>query len=221
MGFENIFKKIADASATGGGNNIRDGIYKLLVEKCSIQNGHSGVCFVAEFRVMESSSNGAVDEQGRTIVPNPVGSTCSMVANLTKHESAAGNIKAFLKGALGGLGYTEDDINDELIAEVVSDANPLRGVAVRDETYRGINKGRANAANAGKPLTLNKWFAIEQTQDEIAEGASFLDKNAAKADVAATAPATTAAKTETATTSTATASTAPAGKKLLGALKRP
>lgn len=206
MGFESVFKKIAAASATGGGNNIRDGIYKFLIEKCSIQNGHSGVCFVAEFRVMEAESNGAVDENGRPVVPNPVGSTASMVANLTKHESAAGNIKAFLQGALGALGYTPEMIDDELISQVVSEANPLRGVAVRDETYRGVNKGRSNPANAGKPLTLNKWKTVDQTEDDIEAAKKYLDANAAKAD-----NTPISAKTETSATP-ATTATPPTGK---------
>jgi hypothetical protein len=230
MGFESIFKKIADASATGGGSNIRDGIYSFLIEKCSIQNGHTGVCFVAEFRVMESSFNGALDEQGKPVTPNPVGSTCSMVCNLTKHESAAGNVKAFLQGALGGVGYTPEMINDELISSVVSADNPLRGAKVVDETYRGVNKGRSNAANAGKPLTLNKWKSVSQTEEDIAAGRKYLDDNAARAEVApATKPAMTLAAQPSAAAETptepaaelpkATATIKPGG--LLGALKRP
>lgn len=194
MSFSNIFKKIADASATGGGNNIRDGIYKFLIEKCAIQQGHSGTCFIAEFRVMESTANGAVDEHGKLVVPNPVGSTASMVCNLTKHESAAGNVKAFLQGALGGLGYTPDQIDDELIGQVVSDANPLRGVQIIDETYRGINKGRANAANAGKPLTLNKWKAVAQTEEDRDKGRAYLDSTQPKAEVVGTTVSAAAAE---------------------------
>lgn len=224
MGFESIFKKIADASATGGGNNIRDGIYKFLIEKCSIQNGHTGVCFVAEFRVMESSPSGAVDEQGRPVTPNPVGSTASMVANLTKHESAAGNVKALVQGALAGLGYTPDQIDDALIGEIVGEGNPLRGVAVVDETYRGVNKGRSNAANAGKPLTLNRWKSVAQTPEDIEAGKAYLDANAAKTEAAApsamsfAAPA--AAPATIAAPATAAAPAAPKSGGLLGALKR-
>lgn len=214
--FKNIFKKIADASATGGGNNIRDGIYKFLVEKCAIQNGHSGVCFVAEFRVMESAPNGAVDEQGRPVVPNPVGSTASMVANLTKHESAAGNIKAFVQGALGGLGYSPDQITEELIGEICGEGNPLRGVAVIDETYRGVNKGRANAANAGKPLTLNRWKSVPQTEEDIEAAKAYLDNNAAKSAAPATTPVMDTAKAA----ETITTGEAPKKPSLLGGLKK-
>jgi hypothetical protein len=188
------FAKIAQASATGGGNNIRDGYYKFLIEKVTIQAGHTGESFIAEFRVIEAASSGQVDERGHAIQPNAVNSTCSMVCNLTKHASAAGNAKAFVVGALAGLGYTEDQITPEVMGYITSEKNPLRGLAVIDETYRGVNKGRDNPANAGKPLTLNKWKAIAQTLDDVAAQKAYLDTNAAKADVQTTpapaAPAT-------------------------------
>lgn len=181
------FAKIAGASATGGGNNIRDGIYKLMVERITIQNGHTGESFIAEFRVMESQPNGAADEQGRPVLPNAVGSSCSMVANLTKHESAAGNAKALICGALAGLGYTEAQITPEVMAYVCSENNPLRGLLVIDETYRGVNKGRSNPANAGKPLTLNKWKPVAQTEDQVKTQRAWIDSNPAKVDTAAQA----------------------------------
>jgi hypothetical protein len=188
------FAKVAGASATGGGNNIRDGIYKLLIEKVHIQTGHTGECFIAEFRVIDAQSNGALDERGNPIMPNAVGSTCSMVANLTKHESAAGNAKALVIGALAGLGYTEDQVTPELMGFLCSEKNPMRGIAVIDETYRGVNKGRSNPANAGKPLTLNKWKPISQTEDDVKQQRAWLDSNAAKVDTAAQKPAAEAVK---------------------------
>lgn len=204
------FSKIASASATGGGNNIRDGVYKLMVEKVHIQHGHTGECFISEFRVIEASANGSVDEQGRQIVPNAPGSTCSMVCNLTKHESAAGNAKAFVVNALAGLGLTEDKINAETMAYVCSENNPLRGLLVTDETYRTVNKGRANAANAGKPLTLNKWKPIAQTEADVNAQRAYLDATPPKVDAAAQQPATGAGSTLAQFTPPAAAQTPPA-----------
>ena len=178
------FAKIASASATGGGNNIRDGIYKLMVEKVQMQTGHTGECFIAEFRVLDSSPNGAVDEQGRPVIPNAPGSTCSMVCNITKHASAAGNAKAFVEKALEGLGVSPDKINAETMAYVCSENNPLRGLAIIDETYRGVNKGRENPANAGKALTLNKWKAVAQTEADVNTGNAYLDATPPKVDTA-------------------------------------
>jgi hypothetical protein len=208
---DNIFKKIADASVTGGGNNIRDGLYLLAVDKCILNDeAHSGTCFIVEFRVLEASPSGAVDENGKPVLPNPVGTTCSMVCNVSKHESAFGNLKKFLIAALAGVGYSADQVTDELIKQMFLDEpEMLRGVVVRDETYRGVNKGRANPANAGKPLTLNKWMTVEQTEEDIEAMKAFLDKNAPKAEVA----------TKTEETKPA-AATAPAKTGLLGAMKR-
>jgi hypothetical protein len=211
------FAKVAGASATGGGNNIRDGVYKLLVESLVVQNGHSGECFIAEFRVLEATANGAVNEQGQPVIPNAVGSTCSMVCNLTKHESAAGNAKAFVVGALAGLGYTEAQITPDVMGHICSEHNPLRGLAVIDETYVGVNKGRSNPANAGKKLTLNKWKPIQQTEDDVKTQRAYLDSNVARADAGAPAAASSLFS-QTVATPAPTEAAKPAGGGLLGIL---
>ena len=191
------FSKIATAQATGGGNMIRDGIYELMVEKVFMQSGHSGECFIAEYRVLKSAPNGALDERGNPVVPNPVGSSCSMVCNITKNESAAGNAKAFVEGALGCLGvqtaaFTADKWN-EILAWVTSEKNPLRGIKITDETVRKINKGTKNAANAGKPITVNIWKPIAQTQEEVLKQRAWLETTPVAAQAAPAAPAPTPA----------------------------
>lgn len=189
------FAKVAGAKMTGGGNPIKDGNYKFLIEKVFIQNGHTGELFIGELRVIESAPNGAVDELGRPVMPNPAGSQCSLVCNLTKHDAAAGNAKKFIVQALAGLGYTEDKVTSEVIAHVCSEANPLHGVAVADETYRGVNKGRLNAANAGKPLTLNNWRPILQTEDDVVAQRKYLAETKPKVDSAAQAQMAAAVNT--------------------------
>jgi hypothetical protein len=180
------FSKIAGAQMTGGGANIRDGSYKFLIESLKVlQNGHTGQSFIAEFRVVEATPSGLNDEQGRPIVPNQVGSSCSMVANLTKHEMAAGNAKALIVTAAAGLGVTEDKVTAEFMGRVCSEQNPFRGVAIIDETYVGTNKGRTTPANAGKKLTLNKWKPIAQTQENVKAQRAWLDTNAAKVEAPA------------------------------------
>lgn len=180
------FAKITAATATGGGNFIRDGIYKFLVEKVHMVAGHQGESFIAELRVMESNPSGLNDEQGRPIVPNAPGSTCSLVCNITANESAAGNAKAFLEGALAGLGYSAVQATaPDTLALVTSEKNPMRGVVVLDETFRGINKGRKNAANAGKPITKHKWSPVlGQTLETVAQCRAWLDANQAKPEPA-------------------------------------
>ncbi len=76
--------KIQSATVTGGGNNVRDGRYKLLVEKCEYSKGFQGERFVAELRVIEASATGLLDESGRPVAPNAVGTTYSLVCLLDK-----------------------------------------------------------------------------------------------------------------------------------------
>jgi hypothetical protein len=200
--------RIAGAKMTGGGSNIRDGKYKLLVENCKLQKGYEGECFIAELRVIEAVPNGemqiASDEKTTTdkpVVPNAVGSTCSLICNLTKHDSAPSNIKKFVYGVLSGLGYAEEQITEEVLGEVIGGQQPLRGMAVECETYRSVNKGKKTAANAGKLLVLSNWKGIPQDAAGIKTQRAYLDNNKATVE---TAPAST--------------STAPAGG-LMGMLK--
>ncbi len=183
--------KIQSAQATGGGNNIRDGRYKYLIEAFTYAKGFQGERVVAELRVIESAP--AIDvtgPDGKPVTPNAVQSSCSMVCLLDQHESAAGNAKAFLLAALAPLGFDESDITeDKILNEYSHVSNPLRGIAIANETVRRFNKGRKNEANKGKPLTLNSWKPIEQTPEDILRQRAWLDSNGAKAEFAAPTPA--------------------------------
>lgn len=191
--------KISKATPTKGGNNIKDGNYLYFIEKITYdERGYSGATFVAEFRVVQAEANGATDEKrkgevGKPTVPNPVGSSCSMVCLLDKFDNAGGNAKAFLMAAMQPLGYDEAAITEELILEVSAATNPLRGLAVRNETYRGWNKGKSVAANRDLALTLNGWKPVTQTPEDLKAQRAWLDANVAKAEApvpaGATAPA--------------------------------
>lgn len=176
--------KIQAATPTGGGTNIRDGRYLYFIERVVYnEKGHNGPAYIVEFRVVESEANGDVDEKGAPTIPNAVGSSCSMVCLLDKHESAGGNAKACVLGALAPLGYVEAQITEPLLLDLASAANPLRGIAIRNETRRGWNKGRAVAANAGKPLTLNSWKSVAQTAENIMAQRAWLDANASQVEI--------------------------------------
>ena len=184
--------KIANATPTGGGNYINDGRYLYFVEKLSYIKGYKGESFIAELRVIEAAASNAVDEQGRPIAPNSVGSTCSMVCNLNQ-SAAGGNAKAFLIALLAPLGYVEADITEERILEVSDpNANPMRGAAIRNSTYSGINQGRDNPANRGKRITKNAWTAVAQTAEDIKAQRSWLDANATPISPSVAVPAAAA-----------------------------
>lgn len=193
------FAKISGAQESGGGNIIRDGNYKLLIEKVHMLNGHNGECFIAEMRVMEASPSGALDEFGKPVVPNPAGTTCSLVCNITKYDAAAGTAKKFIRAALAGIGMTPEDVGNQLAqaqgrqsgtiedtaAWVCGGENPLHGVLVGDNTYRTVNKGRVNQANAGKPVTNHGWQPIQQTGENIQAQRKWLSENKPAAETAA------------------------------------
>jgi hypothetical protein len=186
--------KITKAKPTQGGNNIKDGNYTLLVEKVIYDpKGYSGATFVMEYRVIKAESNGATDEmknapRGNLVVPNPVGTTCSNVCLLDSFDNAGGNAKAALLGAMIPLGYTDEMITEAVILEVSGPNNPLRGIAVRLETYRGWNKGKKQIANRDKPLTLCSWKPVTQTREDIAAQRAWLDSNNAKVETAIPTP---------------------------------
>lgn len=151
--------KIANAKALSGGNIIRDGVYRFIIERLSMNtDGYDGASFIAEFRVVEAAPN----EPG--VEPNPVGSTVSFIAMVDKHKSALGNVKAFLLAALG-----MDDSSGSQFAQicetVCGKGQPMRGVEVRCTTYRKINQGRLNPANAGKQMTLCRFDHVPGQSD--------------------------------------------------------
>ncbi len=203
MANEDYYSQIAAAAASGGGTYINDGQYKLMIEKMFRKDSNfagGGTSFITEFRVLESNP----DPNNPAVKPNPVGSTCSVVAVVTKHASAFGNIKALLLGALGAFGYTEEDITPEVIAKAFN-SDELRGIMLEDTTYRKNIKG---GANAGKPITLHKWTSIEQSQEQVAKQKADLD--AGKYSVKASASPSSSSSSPT-----VTEQTKPAGGSLL------
>lgn len=168
---DDFYSQIAAASASGGGTYIADGVYKLMVEKMfekrSTHAGGSGLSFITEFRVIESAPHPDYPD----VKPNAVGTTCSVVCSVQKHASAMGNVKAILLGLLGAFGYTEDMIGPEQIQSAFN-SDELKGILVENTTYR---KAIKTGVNAGKPITLNKWTSIEQTEEDVARQRADLE----------------------------------------------
>lgn len=162
-----LLAKIAGAKASQGGNIIRDGKYDLVVTSLKVEPGEGGVFWKPEFIVRKCE---AVQDD---VKPNAVGTTCHAICNFTTNKSAAGNAKALV---LAILGFTEDQVSNEefskALAEAVSDAQPLRGMLVRAETYRRkIEKGK----HSGEMGVYPKWIHIPMTPDEITASRKMLD----------------------------------------------
>lgn len=186
MGFrEDLLKKVASAQASGGGNNIRDGIYTFEICNLLLEKKYKGEIFIVEFLVRDAKAVQELDKQGKPVVPNEPGSRCSWVLNLTKNESAPGNMKKFF---LDLYGYAEHEVTPDELATVLDMAlagdQPCRGWLIGDETYRKtIQKG----PNAGQPFTAHGWKTISATGDNAPERVA--ERRAKQESSGAAAPA--------------------------------
>lgn len=184
---QDIFSQIANASATKGGNNLKDGKYRLVLERMLVHNGHKGTSVIPEFRVKTS------EQTEKDVEPSPVGSTVSCVWNLTQHENAKGNVKALILAMLGlDEAATPVAQVQQLTEKACSPEQILRGFEVDATTIRRINQGKKNPANRGQVMTLPMWQHVPgQTQESVAKNRAELDGAAPAAPPAAVAPATT------------------------------
>ncbi|KKM13359.1 hypothetical protein LCGC14_1716990, partial [marine sediment metagenome] len=87
-------------------------------------------------------------------------SSMTWMCNLTKHDAAPGNVKAFL-AALAGVDDTEIDVAGAEMA--VSDQNPMQGMIIRLEA--SVIQTRAKT-----DFTLCRWSNLnEEMQAKAAE----------------------------------------------------
>lgn len=204
-------KKIAEAKATGGGNNINDGRYVFEIHRLLVDAKFKGTMFIAEFGVVESEPVIAGTE------PNKPGTTCSNVMNMDSNVSAGGNIKVLVMAienydeatadepALGPpdpTGTRHPIVEGGIVVkrwmadlDRLTDASqPARGMLLGDETYR---KTIQTGNNAGKPFTGHKWVHIpDQSAAQIATRRKLIDAGTIGAPVeeeAETPPAAGAA----------------------------
>lgn len=171
----NILGKMANASATQGGEVIRDGIYLFLVRDYLVRKLNDGTFFIVELKVLKS----APKEPG--VMPNPPGTTCSLVMNLSTNKSALGNMKNF---TLSLLGYAGQDVNPADLAAVAQKLTVerlARGMLIGDETFR---KPIKSGANAGKPFTGHRWAHVQQSPQEIQARRAELDAEGSSAETA-------------------------------------
>jgi hypothetical protein len=155
-----VMKKIAESSASSGGNNLLDGRGRLVVKKLELSDKFKGVCFIAEFVVFSSEKIPVVSlqsGQALDISPNPPKTECSWVQNLDEHLSAMGNVKAF---ALALVGKNESDVTPEDflkgLEEITDSANPARGLVIDYSTFR--KETRENK----KEITIPKWAHVKE-----------------------------------------------------------
>lgn len=149
---------IGNAQVTDGGIYPEPGVYPVLfLDACKMVESRKGdKLFCAEFEILESN----VDER-------PAGSRMSWMANLSKHDAAPGNVRAFLAAAAG---ITPDGVDAEGSRAAVSSANPLHGRVLRLEASN-------TKTRAGGDFTLCRFSALDDGMQakakELREAAGF------------------------------------------------
>lgn len=167
---EEALDKIVGSYETGGGNYFTDGDYRCQVLNLELKSGSESMSFIGEFLILDAKP------QRDDVAPNRVGSTANSVSNLTKHKSAAGNVKAMMGALLQCLGYDVKALDNEqykaLLRSATSPEQPLRGLIVTNNTYRKTIK---TGTNQGKEITLNGFKAIAHTKEQLKAQRAALD----------------------------------------------
>jgi len=184
MGIRDIAKKMAQTTAAGGGNYLKDGRGVLIVKALKHEDLYKGETFVAELLV-------EVSEELPGCGPcNTPGTSVSFVQQFEEYpDTAFANTKAFIfaltgedegtltKSAADKVArkakpkeWSADDEFGELYEALCGADQPARGMRVRYETFRKTTK------KTGKELVLPKWSNIQQTDEQIAEARAQLGR---------------------------------------------
>lgn len=114
-------------AASGGGVYLKaPGIYTLRVAKVKVDEARAGFpYFLAEFDIVESSH--ADLPQGTRV------SWMATMKNATFKDTFRANVKGFVLAVIQGgqPGFRSEQINDQVIAAVTSEQQPLTGMLVR------------------------------------------------------------------------------------------
>lgn len=182
MGIKDVAKKMAEATAAGGGNYLKDGRGVMIVKALKHESLYKGETFVAELQVEAS-------EEIPGLGPcNAPGTTVSFIQQFDEYpDTAFGNTKAFVfaltgedeascaKSAADKVAkkmkpkeWSGDDEFAMLYEELCGPEQPARGMRVRYETFRKMTK------KTGKELVLPRWSHIEQTDEQVAEARAAL-----------------------------------------------
>lgn len=136
-----IFQAVSSANPNGGGVYFLPGTYRVKIVACkSITTRAKDAAFVIEATIVESS-----------VPERAPGTKASQVINM-KHDSAPGNIRAFLAAALN-VDYKQ--VGEEEAEAAVSDLQPLAGTELFLTCVMTTTKKNT-------PFTLHQWsFASE------------------------------------------------------------
>lgn len=149
--------QIANASATGGGDNLHHGDYLFIVDKISYEKGYRGERLQITLFVQSAEKITITEgEETKTPEPNPVNSTFNVIiAFYGKGADCANpNAKAFYEGLTGAKSLTNEEMG-EAIFDSTSDQQPARGMLIACKTWVKQVK-----SDASRFLTMPGWKNI-------------------------------------------------------------
>lgn len=191
-------KAFKDARSSGGGPNIRHGIYVLMIDKWFFKRGFKGLADIHEFVVVNAEKNIVMEGDKKVDVePNPVDSSVSTTFPYFGKAGVMGpvNTTQFL---LALLGKKDDEISDDEKEEArvectnedakAGPVNPCRGMIIGAETVPYFTKETKQWIVRIKWHTIDPLGEGENTPEKAAERwAAFESRVKAKANSKASA----------------------------------
>lgn len=191
---EELLAEIAGATPTGGGNNLRDGRYRLAVRKTALESGFKGARWGMDFVVAACSKMPGLVElkTGRPIdiEPNAVGTDVGIVKMLTTDKSyqapGLGDAKSFVL-ALFGIPMSDATPADLLsMLDELDKSNSGYGMVIDCVTRRKVS------GENEVEMVLQDWHHVPgQTAEHILATRKWIESITA----APAAPAVPAAQT--------------------------
>lgn len=159
MGIEAYFEGMERAEVFGKGQNFKEGNFRVRTKALKVNNGQNGLCFIAEFDVIESTS-----------AEDPVGSTRSWVVKMgPTNKNAFSDIKSFMFALLGvdpkKAGKPEE--NPQLHAQAAQAVK-----AACDAQYAASIGVPANAFE-GRDVLLQTWVKATRPKPPSTEPGKF------------------------------------------------
>ena len=169
---DQIYQKMAQASASSTGVNLLDGRGRLAIKKFNVDNGYNGSRVVVDAIICSNQKihvQDIVTHQVLDITPNPPGSEVNLVYMVGKHVAAFGALKSLVLAIYDEK--AEDNTDEQLIdcMRTLCEQNAAYGRVVDYTTVRKLTVER-------KVQMVNpKWEAVKQSEVDVAAMQKWMD----------------------------------------------
>ena len=170
---EDIYRKMAQASASSTGINLLDGRGRLAIKKFNVDSGFNGSRVVVDAIICSSQKihvQDIVTHQVLDITPNPPGSEVNLVYMVGKHVAAFGALKSLVLAIYDEK--AEDNTDEQLIEcmRTLCEQNAAYGRVCDYTTVRKLTV--ANKVQMVNP----KWETVKQTAEDIAAMQKWMEQ---------------------------------------------